>query len=100
MKVEVLSHWTLKTGLCVRDNYLRSSWVTGGLCMVIVASLLAVVYVKYENHRLYAELKRLEARTHTAYREHQVVSSLQVRNIGYDSVHRFIAKKNMVIYKT
>ena len=97
MKIEVLNHWTLKAGLSDKDAYWQSAWLTGGLCAVIIASLMAIIYVKYENHRLYSEISKLEARTHSAYREHQVISSQRMRNISYDSVQMHIMQNNMVI---
>lgn len=97
MKIEVLNQWTLKAGLSEGSAYWHGAWVTSGLCSVIIASLLTVIYVKYENHRLYSEISKIEARTHAAYREHQVVSSQRMRNISYESVQTHIAQKSMVV---
>lgn len=98
MKVEILNHWTLKTGMGDSSSCWKSAWMTSGLCAVIVASLVAVIHVKYENHRLYSEIKKLETQSHSVYRDHQVVSSQYVKNIGYDSVQTFTTQKNMISY--
>lgn len=98
MKIEVLNQWTLKTGLAQQSIDLKSAWMSSLLCAIIITSLLSVVYVKYENHRLYSKIKVLETRTHAAYRDHMVVSSQRVRNISYDLVHKHISRNKMVLH--
>lgn len=94
MRIEQLGQWT-SAGL--DQGYLKSTWTTVGLLGFIVLSLFGVIYIKFENHRLYAQLKRLESQTHAVFRDHQMLSSEQVSHVGYEAVQRHISEHQMVV---
>lgn len=89
MRIEFLDNWNMQDRISVQ-TVVQSARVTWVLSVCIVLSLLAVIYVKYENHRLYNDVKHLEHKTYSIYKEHQVVSSQRVKALGFESIEKFV----------
>lgn len=97
MRIEILPSWSLKDGFGSSSKYWHSAWLTGLLCVLIMLSLLGVIYIKYENHRLYSQLKKIENQAHVLNRDYQVMSSQHMTNVSYEAIQNFIGNRAMSI---
>ena len=92
MRIDFLSTWSMTDGLHDIQDVLNSHRITGLLCLLIITSLLAVIYIKYDNHRLYNTIQQMQHKTQAVYHEHQVVASQKMKILGIEALDKFLQK--------